>query len=242
MYKLSLAHLYPKLLNICCDTGNIITLKNRCEWRNIEFSLTEINADDNINPDNFDFYFISGGKDLQQAIAAQEIQKQKAALIAAREKNSVFLAINGGYQLLGEYYQFQNGEKIPGAELLDCYTIIGEKRFTGNVTAKTGFLTPQTLAGFENHNGLTYLKNDTEPLATVEIGNGNNGEDKTEGARKNNIFGTYIQGSMLAENVHFADYLIKLALEAKYNDKIELTPLDDETENTAHKIIVGKAY
>lgn len=242
MFKLSLAHLYPKLLNVCCDTGNIITLKKRCEWRNVAFSVTEINIDTQINPDDFDLYFISGGQDLQQAIVAQELQKQKNVLKAAMENNSVFLAINGGYQLLGEYYQFKNGEKILGAELLDCYTIIKDERFTGNVTAKTDFLNPKTLVGFENHNGLTYLKNDTKPLAIIATGNGNNGEDKTEGARKRNVFGTYIQGSMLAKNVHFADYLIQLALEKKYNDKIELTPLNDETENKAHEVLIGKEY
>jgi len=242
MYKLSLAHLYPKLLNIYGDMGNITTLKKRCEWRDISLSVTNIDAGETINPNEFDMYFIGGGQDLQQIMVAKELQKNKSALQTAAEQNAVFLAICGGYQLFGEYYQPHDGEKLEGINLLNAYTVAGKKRFIGNVTAKSSFLTPNELVGFENHSGLTYLKEGTQPIAKITVGNGNNGSDKTEGARKRNVFGTYLHGSLLPKNPHFADYLIELALEKKYGEKIMLKKLDDSIEISTHNSLIGKKY
>ncbi len=238
--KISIAHLYPKLLNLYGDIGNIITLKKRCEWRDIDVEFTEINVGDNI--DDHDLYFIGGGQDKQQEDVAVELYKNKNNLIEQRDNGSVFLGICGGYQLFGHYYQPNNKEKLLGISLLDAYTVAGNKRFIGNVTAKTDLVTPETLVGFENHSGLTYLQGETKPLALVSTGNGNNGKDKTEGAHYKNVFGTYLHGSFLPKNVHFADYLIELALEKRYGEKIELKKLDDTLEVQTHKILVNKAY
>lgn len=240
--KLSLAHLYPELLNIYGDYGNVLTIKNRCEWRNIEVEITKINIGDEIDPQKYDFYFIGGGQDKQQVYVANELQLRKNALLDAMESNAVFLGICGGYQLFGKYYQPHNGTRLIGLGLLDAYTVAGDTRYIGNVTAKTDFTIPKTLVGFENHSGLTFLHGETKPLATVEIGAGNNGEDKTEGARYKNVFGTYLHGSFLPKNPHFADYLIKLALEKKYKDTIELTKLNDELELNTHISLLNKTY
>lgn len=231
---LRIAHLYPKLLNIYGDGGNILTLRRRCEWRNIEVIVEEINTGDSIS--EHDIYFIGGGQDAQQIEVAQELQKHKDFLTAERDRGAVFLGICGGYQLLGHYYQPHDGDKLPGISLLDAYTIAGNKRFIGNVTAKTGYVFPNTLVGFENHSGLTYLQGDTKPLGIMVSGNGNNGVDKTEGARFKNVFGTYMHGSFLPKNVHFADYMIELAL----GKKIE--PLNDEVEIMTHNSLIEKAY
>lgn len=241
-FKISLAHLYPELLNIYGDFGNVLTIKNRCEWRGIEVEITQVNVKDKIDPEKFDFYFIGGGQDKQQIDVAHELQQQKHALNDAMESNAVFLGICGGYQLFGKYYQPHNGDRLKGIGLLNAYTVAGDKRFIGNVTAKTDFTIPKTLVGFENHSGLTYIKGETKPLAIVEIGAGNNGEDKTEGARFKNVFGTYLHGSFLPKNPHFADYLIKLALEKKYKDNIELPKLNDELEMQAHISLINKPY
>lgn len=240
--KISLAHLYPELLNIYGDFGNILTVKNRCEWRNIEVEITQVNIGDEINPQEFDFYFIGGGQDKQQIDVSRELQLQKNALHDAMNAGAVFLGICGGYQLFGNYYQPNNGARLTGIGLLDAYTIAGDKRFIGNVTAKTEFTIPKTLVGFENHSGLTYLQGDTKPLALVEVGAGNNNKDKTEGARFKNVFGTYLHGSFLPKNPHFADFLIKLALEKRYKDTIELQKLNDELEFQTHMSLINKAY
>lgn len=245
--KLSLAYLYPELLNIYGDYGNVLTIKNRCEWRNIEVEVTRINIGDEIDPEKYDFYFIGGGQDKQQIEVSRELQRQRNVLHDAMNYDSVFLGICGGYQLFGKYYQPHKGARLLGIGLLDAYTVAGNKRFIGNVTAKTEFTIPKTLVGFENHSGLTYLQGDTKPLAIIEkglgeTGAGNNGEDKTEGARFKNVFGTYLHGSFLPKNPHFADYLIKLALEKRYKETIELQKLNDDFELKAHMALINKAY
>ena len=238
--KISIAHLYPKLLNLYGDMGNIITLKKRCEWRGIQVDFEEINIGDDIK--NHDFYFIGGGQDKQQEDVASELYSHRSELLAQRDDGAVFLGICRGYQLFGHYYKPHDKDKLAGISLLDAYTIAGEKRFIGNVTVKTDFLAPNTLVGFENHSGLTYLEGDTVPLGIVSVGNGNNGKDGYEGARYKNVFGTYLHGSLLPKNPHFADFLITLALEKRYGEKFVLSKLDDDIEVQTHNSLVGKAY
>lgn len=238
--KISIGHLYPKLLNLYGDMGNIITLTKRCEWRGISVEYDPIGIGDNIK--EHDLYFIGGGQDRQQQEVAGELYKNKDFLISERDKNSVFLGICGGYQLFGHYYKPFEGDKLSGISLMDAYTVAGKKRFIGNVTVETDFLNPSTLVGFENHSGLTYLQGDTKPLGKLKVGNGNNGQDGMEGGRYKNVFGTYLHGSLLPKNPHFADYLIELALEKRYGEKIKLSKLDDELELKTHNSLVGKAY
>lgn len=238
--KISIAHLYPELLNLYGDIGNIITLKKRCEWRGIDVEFDEIHYGDNIK--EHDLYFIGGGQDKQQEDVAEELFKHKWFLMRERDKGAVFLGICGGYQLFGHYYQPHDKDKLKGISLMDAYTVAGSTRFIGNVTAETDFLNPQTLVGFENHSGLTYLEGDTKPLAKIITGNGNNGEDGFEGGRYKNVFGTYLHGSFLPKNPHFADYLIELALEKRYGEKITLPSLNDKTEIQTHKSLINKSY
>ena len=234
MKPLRIAHLYPKLLNIYGDKGNIITLKNRYEWRGGEVIIDEINVGEAIS--EHDIYFMGGGQDLQQIEVAKEIQKHKEFLKEECNRGAVFLAICGGYQLLGHYYQPHGGKRLEGISLLDVYTVAGNERFIGNVTVKTDIVNPNTLVGFENHSGLTYLQGETKPIGTMIVGNGNNGKDKGEGARYKNVFGTYMHGSFLPKNTHFADYLLELATGEK------LEPINDNLEILTHEKLVRKAY
>lgn len=238
--EISIAHLYPKLLNLYGDMGNIITLKKRCEWHGISVKFEGIGIGDEIT--EHDLYFIGGGQDKQQQEVAAELYSNKDFLLKERDKGAVFLGICGGYQLFGHYYQPFEGDKLLGISLMDAYTVAGKKRFIGNVTVKTEFLKPETLVGFENHSGLTYIQGDTTPLGKVVVGNGNNGQDGFEGGRFKNVFGTYLHGSLLPKNPHFADYLIELALEKRYGEKIKLASLDDEIELKTHHSLIGKAY
>jgi hypothetical protein len=238
--KISIAHLYPKLLNLYGDLGNIITLTKRCQWRGIEVEFEEINIGDPVK--NHDLYFIGGGQDKQQEEVAEELYSHKSELLAQRDDGAVFLGICGGYQLFGHYYQPHGKDKLKGISLIDAYTVAGKKRFIGNVTVETDFLTSKTLVGFENHSGLTYLQGETQPLGKVIVGNGNNAQDGLEGGRFKNVFGTYLHGSLLPKNPHLADYLITLALEKRYGEKITLTPLDDKLETQTHNSLINKAY
>ena len=234
MKTLKIAHLYSNLLNIYGDGGNILTLKKRCEWRGIPVEIEEINVGDTLK--EHDLYFIGGGQDKQQIEVAKELQKHKDFLSKERDRGAVFLGICGGYQLFGHYYQPFEGDKLAGISLLDAYTIAGNERFIGNVTAQTDIVSPNTLVGFENHSGLTFLQGNTKPLAKIINGNGNNGKDGFEGARYKNVFGTYLHGSFLPKNVHFADHLIELAI----NEKLPL--LNDDIEKKAHNNLINKPY
>ncbi|MFI3301147.1 MAG: hypothetical protein R3Y28_06980 [Candidatus Gastranaerophilales bacterium] len=238
--KISITHLYPRLLNLYGDIGNILTLRKRCQWRGIEVEFNEINSGDKMIES--DIYFIGGGQDFQQIEVSKELTKHKDFLTEQRDKDSVFLGICGGFQLFGHYYQPFDGEKLLGMSLMDAYTTAGNNRFIGNVTASIDYLTPNTLVGFENHSGLTFLNGDTKPLAKILTGNGNNGQDGFEGGRYKNVFGTYFHGSFLPKNPHFADYLIELAIKKRYGNTIKLSKLDDEFETKTHTSLVNKAY
>jgi CobQ-like glutamine amidotransferase family enzyme len=239
--KVNIAYLYPELLNIYGDKGNVTAFTKRCLWRDIDVEITEINPGDKIDPDKYDFYFIGGGQDTQQIAVAEELLRQKKSLQEAADNDSVFLAICGGYQLLGHYYKPHDGDKLEGISILDAYTIAGNTRYIGNVTVETSFPAFKTLVGFENHSGLTYLQGETKPLGVVKVGNGNNGSDKSEGAVYKNVYGTYLHGSLLPKNPLFTDHLITLALKRNYGI-IELTPLNDEIELMAHKKVINKKY
>lgn len=230
---LELAYLYPKLLNIYGDRGNVLTLQKRCSFRGINLSISTIDIKESIDYEKFDIYFIGGGQDQEQVVVSEDLQTKKNGLIGAVERNSVFLAVCGGYQLLGKFYRAQNGSELKGIEALDLYTVSGNKRMIGNVLCQD-LESKKTLVGFENHSGKTYLGSSLKPLAKVIRGGGNNGEDGFEGVRYKNIFGTYLHGSLLPKNPDLADRIIRLAMERKGLEMLEIK-VDDLIETIAHK-------
>lgn len=240
--KLKIAHLYPDLLNIYGDMGNVSALFKRAKWRDIQTEVVQIKTGDNINADDYDLFFAGGGQDNQQVLAANELIRNGVELLRAAQMDKPMLAICGSYQLFGKYYLTSDNQKLRGISLLDIHTQAGDKRFIGNVTAICDFLPIRTIVGFENHCGLTYLGEEAEPLFKIKVGNGNNGFDKTEGARYKNVFGTYLHGPFLPKNPHFCDYLLQLALNTKYNCKIPLLPLNDEIEYYAHEARICAKY
>lgn len=245
-YSIKIAHLYPGLLNIYGDLGNIIALRKRLQDRSINCHI--INFDINDNPyekiNDCNMFFIGGGQDIQQNEVAKNLQIHKNFFSQKANEGNVFLGICGGYQLMGEYYKPHNMDKQKGLGLLDIYTVASSKRFIGNVSVKIkNDLYDGTLVGFENHSGLTYITSqNTKAIGDVIVGNGNNGEDKLEGAYKDNVFGTYLHGSFLPKNPKFADYLIFQALKNKYGEEIVLKMLDDEIENLTHESLFNKSY
>lgn len=238
--KLSIANLYPKELNLFSDSGNIVVLKERCSWHGINVDVDTVNIGDELTA--HDLYFICGGNPEQQKKVSKDLVKKADFYRSEKENGKVFLGIDGGYRLLGKSYQSGNDEVLEALGLLDIYTVVGKKRFCGNVTAQTELISENILVGFENHDDLTYINGDTKPLAIVDIGFGNNGEDKTEGAYCKNVFGTYLHGPFLAQNPCFADYLIKLALQNKYNEEIYLSNLDDVIEIKNREVLINKSY
>lgn len=213
---LTLGHLYPDQLNLYGDRGNILTLQQRCRWRGIELRVVELGIGDALDPDAYDMLFIGGGQDRDQAPVAQDLYETKSiGLWAAIEDDMPVLAVCGGYQLLAHYYRPASGPDLKGLGVFDAWTVhrgARAPRCIGDVALSWN---GQTLVGFENHGGQTYLGT-TKPLGKILKGYGNNAQDGTEGAVYRNAFGTYLHGSLLPKNPHFADHLIKLALKRSY--------------------------
>ena len=232
--RLKLAYLYPRLMNIYGDRGNIITFKYRCRARGIELEVEELERGDKLNCKDYDIIFMGGAQDRQQQKVAEDMEKLKGKpLNEAAEHGTVILAICGGYQLIGRFYRAADGSELPGLGILDLHTEHpGEEaeRFIGNVVARWN---GTTLVGFENHGGRTYLGEKAEALATIVSGYGNNGKDATEGAVYKNVYGTYLHGSLLPKNPVLADHLIGIALSGRYKGA-KLAPIDDRVENEAH--------
>ncbi len=228
--SLRLCALYPDLMNIYADRGNVAVLRARCEWRGLGFELSATGLGEALDPDAHDLFYIGGGQDRDQAAVAHDMAEHKGqTLHAAVDRGAVLLAVCGGYQLLGSSYQLGD-EELPGIGLVDLRTVREPgPRLIGNCAIEADLGTgPRVIAGFENHGGRTYLGAGAEPLGRVLRGHGNNGSDGVEGVRRANAFGTYLHGPLLPKNVWLADRLIELAIGAS------LDPLDDRVEDAAH--------
>jgi lipid II isoglutaminyl synthase (glutamine-hydrolysing) len=235
---LTVGWLYPDLMNIYGDRGNVLTLLQRARWRGLEARVLELGKGVVAGIDEVDVFFFGGGQDREQALVYDDLLETKSVHLARSIQNgAAVLAVCGGYQLLGHYYETATGERFPGIGLLDARTEPGPRRCIGDVVVETDAslgLEPRTLVGFENHSGRTFLGGGVRPLGRVLRGHGNNGADGTEGVASGNLFGTYLHGSLLPKNPHLADLIVARALGRS------LEPLDDDLELTAHRRIVER--
>jgi lipid II isoglutaminyl synthase (glutamine-hydrolysing) len=229
---LRVCSLYPELMNIYADRGNILMLRQRCAWRGIDFALTTASLGEPVDPDAHDLFYLGGGQDRDQRLVARDlVETKRDALHAAADRGAVILAVCGGYQLLGSSYALGD-EELSGIGLVDARTVREDgPRLIGNVALEIELDGREhTLVGFENHGGRTYLGKAERPLGRVLRGHGNNGHDRGEGVRRGNVIGTYLHGPLLPKNAHFADWLVRTALEIE-----QLDPLEDELERAAHR-------
>ncbi|HEX5853533.1 MAG TPA: glutamine amidotransferase [Solirubrobacteraceae bacterium] len=239
-HTLRVCALYPDLMNIYADRGNLLVLERRCAWRDIGFELSSSGLGEHLDADAHDLFYIGGGQDRDQRLCAEDlIATKRDGLHAAATRGAVILGVCGGYQLLGHSYTLGE-EEIPGVGLLDVRTVREDReRLIGNVAIEVSLPAdtsgaahePRVLAGFENHGGRTYLDDGQAPLGRVLKGHGNDGRGGHEGAIAANTLGTYLHGPLLPKNVWFADWLIGRALGIAAS---ELTELDDGLERETH--------
>ncbi|OLN27075.1 type 1 glutamine amidotransferase [Desulfosporosinus metallidurans] len=254
--KLTICHLYPDLLDLYGDRGNILALAARCRWRGMEPVIQQASLGEDLDFMGMDILFLGGGSDREQGLLVQDLMRREHELRRAIENGLVVLSICGGYQMLGKYYQMAGGEKIQGLGILDVWTIAGAKRLIGNVVVelderalnydpdevgsrRVSAHKFRTLVGFENHSGKTYLGEGVRPLGKVLVGHGNNGEDQEEGVRYRNVFGTYLHGPLLPKNPHLADLLLELAIRRR-GGETPVMELDDRLEELAHDTILDR--
>ncbi len=247
--KLTIHHLYADMMNLYGDRGNVIAIRKRAEWRGIPVDVVDVGLGEGIrSTSSADLFLFGGGQDREQALLAEDLSGTKGAdLRAIVDDGGVVLGVCGGYQLMGHYYETPEGEKLPGVGVLDMHTRPrreDEARLIGNVLARVrvpedeGSGAIREIAGFENHGGRTEL-GETEPLAEIVVGYGNNGRDGTEGARRINAYGTYLHGSLLPKNPWLTDQLLLNALR-RVDEKIELEPLDDAAELSAFSSVADR--
>jgi lipid II isoglutaminyl synthase (glutamine-hydrolysing) len=242
--RLRVCALYPDLMNIYADRGNLLMLERRCAWRGIGFELTASGLGERLDP-GADLLYLGGGQDRDQRLCAEDLLETKRdALHEAATRGAIVLGICGGYQLLGRSYVLGN-ERIEGVGLLDVETVREDgARLIGNVAIEVRLddeasaassngerAGARVLAGFENHGGRTALGPGQAPLGRVLRGQGNDGRSGFEGARSGNTIGTYLHGPLLPKNSWFADWLIARAIGL---DERDLAPLEDTLELAAH--------
>jgi hypothetical protein len=232
-------HLYPDYLNIYADRGNIAVLAARARARDHELDVVQIGIGEAI-PDEVDLFYVGGGQDREQALVAPDLLEKADSLRVAVEAGAVFLAVCGGYQLLGRFYRDRSGAELPGIGLLPLHTVAGEQRMIGDVLLACDWA-GRTLAGFENHAGRTVLDARAEPLGRVLAGFGNDGASGAEGCRLGRVYGTYLHGPLLPRNPWFADRVLADALAHRAGDEVELEPLADELEAAAHAVAADRA-
>lgn len=231
--ELKICHLYPDVLNLYGDRGNIICMEKRLQWRGIDVVTTGVSIGQSLDASSYDLFFIGGGQDFEQEVLLADLAGDKTAQIkSAIEDGKTFLAICGGYQMLGAYYKTWDGQQCDFTGALDLYTIGSKDRMIGDYAFSCDEI-GSVIVGFENHSGKTYLGSGVRPMGQVLSGFGNNGQDHTEGARYRNVFATYSHGCLLPKNPVLCDHILKTALEQKYGS-VELVPLDDTFECNAH--------
>lgn len=235
--KLTIGHLYPDLLNLYGDRGNIQCFRKRLEWRGIEAEVIPFLAGDPIDFTKLDIVLLGGGSDREQELVCGHLKTIRKDFQDYVEQDGTVLAVCGGYQLLGNYYK--TGQKlIEGLAILDIYTEWEPKRLIRNIVLDTP-LSDIPVVGFENHGGRTHIGSHT-PFGKVSYGLGNTGKSGFEGVLYKNVIGTYLHGPLLPKNPHVCDYLLKKALERRYGQEISLLPLPDKLEHLANSYIADR--
>ena len=237
--ELKICHLYPDILNLYGDRGNILCMEKRLRWRGIDVATEGVSIGDTLDASKYDLIFVGGGQDFEQEVLLEDLNGGKtAALKSAIEDGTAVLAICGGYQMLGHYYETWDGQKCAFTGAVDLYTVGSKQRMIGNYMFTCDEL-DLTVVGFENHSGKTYLGSGVKPMGKVLAGYGNNGEDGLEGARYQNVFATYSHGCLLPKNPKLCDHILATALTRKYG-ACELQPLDDALESAAHAYMCAR--
>jgi lipid II isoglutaminyl synthase (glutamine-hydrolysing) len=238
------AHLYPEYLNIYADRGNIAVLSSRSRWRGIGFEVESVSLGDVLRAGEHDLLYIGGGQDREQALIALDLAARGEAIREAVAGGAAVLAVCGGYQLLGRSYRGRDGEELPGAGLFPHETVAGDRRMIGDCLLECELETGvrETLAGFENHAGMTRLDDGAVPLGRVVAGFGNDGVSGFEGVRVGSAVGTYLHGPLLPRNPWLADWLLTRALEHRTGESRQLDPLPDDLEADAHAVAAARAH
>ena len=239
---LRLAHLYPTVLNVAGDGGNVVAIRRRCAWRGVQTEVVDVGLGEVPDFSAFDMVFFHGGQDVEMRVVAEDLREKAPPLQDAADGGVLIFGVCAGLQLLGHRYIPSAGPALDGVGLLDLETRGSPQRFMQHAACEVSIAgSTGTVVGFENHSGLTTLGPHAQPFGRVLAGAGNNGEDGLEGARGRNVFATYLHGPLLPKNPWLTDQLIRLALERRVGGPVTLAPPDDAVEQRNHEVALRKA-
>ena len=243
METLKLLHMYPNILDLYGDNGNVEILKYRCQMRNINLEIQHHNTGENVkNFSDYDIIYLGGGADHEQLILANDLNRNKDLLQKAYDNGVFFLLICGGYQLMGKYYKDSFGNTIHGAGIFDYYTVASTNkghRCIGNVVLENVLNgNDYKIIGFENHGGQT--QNVSSPFGNVILGNGNSFSGNSEGYMEKNVIATYLHGPLLSKNPLLCDHIIKYCMERKLKRKYKLKSINDSLENDCRQQLLNR--
>ncbi|OZG69513.1 type 1 glutamine amidotransferase [Bifidobacterium eulemuris] len=225
---IDIVSLYPKDMNIYGDSGNVLTIKRRLELYGYEPRVHAYNQGDDW-PERVDMILGGGGQDTGQKKIISDFYARADLLRGLAADGVPMLMICGLYQLFGEYFETIDGTRLDGIGVFGAYTIGRDVRMIGNLVEHSEDF--GQIVGYENHSGQTFLREGTQSLGRVEQeGRGNNGEDHTEGARVDNVIGTYMHGSLLPKNPAISDFLIRAAAERRYGGFAPQSTAEQQTE------------
>lgn len=245
-----IAHLFPDLLNLYGDGGNVTVLQRRLQWRGVPVEIRSVRHGQEIDLSQVDLVVLGGSPDREQRLASYDLVAMKDDLKAFVEDDGALLAICGGYQILGNTWLL-DGEEVPGLGIVDMRTGRVEGGSTNRLIENIALRSPisdEPVIGYENHAGRTYLGAGVKPFGSVvsNTGCGNNERDKADGILYKGVIGTYLHGPLLAKNPQVADHLLQVALERQAKrlgcEKTQLVPLDDSQELAANAAMAQRLH
>ncbi len=241
---LKILHMYPNMLDLYGDSGNMELLRYRLGKRGYDAEITAYTMGDGAKTDfeSYDLIYLGGGADFEQQLLADDLLSCRDKIVNAYKSGVFMLMICGGYQLMGQYYKDSNGKKIPGLGLFDYYTVAStnkRERCIGNIVIGAELEGRKyKVIGFENHGGMT--DNVKTPFGKVLFGNGNKFGSDTEGYFEKNVVATYLHGPLLSKNPKLADYIISYCLSRRQGSPVKLAPLNDKLEEECRKVMLGR--
>lgn len=236
--KIKILHLFPDLLNLYGDSGNIESLRKRLAWRGIDAEVREYKADNtDFDLSDVDILFLGGGTEREERIAVSKLMAEKEKILDYVNSGKSLFAVCGGFRMLGKYSETdENKQEELG--ILDFYTKIAENGFIGDVVMESSVIGCK-IVGFENHRERYFIEK-YKPLGEIVRGNGNNGTDGNEGLVYKGVVATNLHGPLLPKNPKLCDYILENALKIKYSEFEGLSPLSDDLENKANNLIVER--
>lgn len=193
-------------MNLYGEQGNPRALVSALKKQGIKATVDHLTKDDKMDLEKYDIIYIGSGSEMNQEIVRKDILKYKKAFEKII-KTTTIIATGNAWELFGK--------QIDDKEALSIFNYKSESimpRISNEQVNRVKFL-DKPIVGFQNRGSI--IINSTHNLFEVVKGTGNDKDNKYEGIRVNNFYGTYTIGPLLIRNPHLTDYIVKNILDNK---------------------------